>query len=292
MKNQGNDPKMIEEDALVLIVDDDTDVCNVLGQMISRLGIRVETTSNPLEVLDLVRNTFFTLILLDIRMPEKSGMELLPEIVEVSPDTKIIIISEFGDKESAIRSLRLGTFDFLEKPFDYKLISHSIERALQTQKVQLAYRDEKMKLQDANRQLAETNNALSTLARNIERTRKDTEATVERKIRVSILPIIEGLQQSKDLSQNDQRELKLLQDLMADLTSTLNDQQALCTPLSPTEFRIAVLIGEGLTTNEIARHMYISPETVKSHRKNIRKKLNLSNTHHNLRAHLQAALDR
>lgn len=292
MKNQGNDSKMREEDARVLVVDDDTDVCNVLGQMISRLGIRVETTSNPLEVLDLVRNAFFNVILLDIKMPEKSGMDLLSEIAEISPDTKTIIISGFGDKDSAISALRLGAFDFLEKPFGYKLISHSIERALQTQKVQLAYRDEKMKLQDANRQLVETNNALSTLARNIERTRKDTEATVERKIRVSILPIIEGLQQSKALSQNDQRELKLLQDLMADLTSTLNDQQALCIPLSPTEFRIAVLIGEGLTTNEIARHMHISPETVKSHRKNIRKKLNLSNTHHRLRAHIQAALDR
>ncbi|MCJ7682888.1 MAG: response regulator, partial [Desulfobacteraceae bacterium] len=143
---------MIEEDARVLIVDDDVDVCNVLGQIISRLGIGVETISNPLEVPDLVRNVFFNLILLDIRMPGKSGMELLPEIAEISPDTKIIIISGFGDKELAIRSLRLGAFDFLEKPFDHKLISHSIERALETQKAQLAYWDEKIKLQDANRQ--------------------------------------------------------------------------------------------------------------------------------------------
>lgn len=283
---------MREENAIVLVVDDDTDACDVLEQMISRLGIRVETTSNPLEVPDLVRNTFFNVVLLDINMPEKSGMDLLPEIAEISPDTKIIIITGGGDKESAIRSLRLGAFDFLEKPFDYKLISHSIERALQTQKAQLAYWDEKMKLQDANRQLMETNKALSILASNIERTRKDTETTIERKIRVSILPIIEGLRQSKGLSQNDQRDLKLLMDLMADLTSTLNDHQALGTPLSPTEFRITLLIGEDLTTNEIARHMHISPETVKTHRKNIRKKLNLSKTHHRLRAHLRAALDR
>lgn len=152
--------------------------------------------------------------------------------------------------------------------------------------------DEERKLQDANRQLVETNTALSTLASNIEIMRKDTEATIERKIRVSILPIIEGLEQSKDLTQNDQRELRLLQDLVAGLTSTFNDQQELCTPLSPTEFRIAALIKEGLKTNEIARHMHISPETVKSHRQNIRKKLNIDNTPHRLRAHLQAALDR
>ena len=291
-KNQGNNSKRIEEDDRVLIVDDDVDICNVLAQIISRPGMRVETTSNPLEVPDLVRNVFFNLILLDIEMPGKSGMELLPEIAEISPDTKIIIISGFGDMELAIRSLRLGAFDFLEKPINYKLMSHSIERALQTQKAQLAYRDEKMKLQDANKQLVETNNALSTLARNIERTRKDTEATIAQKIRVSILPIIEGLQQGNGFSRDDQRELNLLQDLVESLTSTLSVHQGLSTPLTLTELRIAVLIGEDLTTNEIARHMNISPETVKTHRKNIRKKLNINNTHHKLRAHLQDALVR
>lgn len=283
---------MREEDAFALIVDDDTEVCNVLEQMISRLGIRVETISNPLEVLDLVRHTFFTVILLDIRMPENSGMELLLEIVEVSPDTKIIVISSFDDKDSAIRALRLGAFDFLEKPFEYKLLSHSIQRALETQKTELAYKHEKKKLQEANRRLAENNEALSTLARNIERSRNDYEANIEKKIRVSILPIIENLQQRKGLSQNHQRDLELVMDLMADLTSILNVKLDLFTVLTPTEHRTALLIRNGLTTDEIAKHMHISPETVKSHRKNIRKKLGLNKSHHNLCAHLQAALNR
>ncbi len=292
LRNQGNDSRMREENAIVLVVDDETDVCDVLEQMISRLGIRVKTTSNPLEVPDLVRNTFFNVILLDINMPEKSGMDLLPEIAEITPDTKIIIITGGGDKESAIKSLRLGAFDFLEKPFDYKLISHSIERALQTQKAQLAYWDEKMKLQDANRQLMETNKALSILASNIERTRKDTEATIERKIRVSILPIIDKLQQGREPSHPDQRDLKLLMDLVTDLTSNLDVKQALSTALTSTEHRIVLLISNRLTTNEIAKHMHISAETVKSHRKNIRNKLGLKNSTHNLGAYLQSRLDR
>ncbi len=115
MKNQDNVFNMIEKDARVLVVEGHTGVCDFMEQIIPRLGIRVETTSNPLEVLDLVRSTFFNVILLDIRMPGKSGMELLPEIVEVSPDVKIIFISGFGDKDSAISALRLGAFDFLEK---------------------------------------------------------------------------------------------------------------------------------------------------------------------------------
>ncbi len=181
---------------------------------------------------------------------------------------------------------------FWKKPFDYNLLSYSINRALETQKTELAYKHGKKKLQDANRRLAESNEALSTLAKNLDRSRNDVEANIEKKIRLSILPIIENLQQSKDLSQDHHLDLDLLMDLVADLASTREDQRALSTILTSTEFRIAVLIGENLTTNEISRHMHISSETVKSHRKNIRKKLNLNNTHHNLCAYLRSALDR
>lgn len=279
---------MIEEDAIILIVDDDPEVCNILQQMISFLEIRVKSTSNPLQVIDLVKRSFYNVVMLDINMPKKSGMDLLSEIVEVSPDTKVIIIAGFGDKQSVIKALRLGAFDFLEKPLDYKLISHSIKRAFKTQKAELAYRDEKIKLQDANRQLIETNKALSILARNIERTREDTEVGIENKIRASILPIIDKLQQSKFFSDSDNRDLKLLMDLVSDLTSNPAVKQEFPIALTSTELRVALLIKNGLKTDEIAEHMYISPETVKSHRKNIRKKLGLNNSSHNLGVYLQA----
>ena len=282
---------MIEQDALALIVDDDPEICNILQQMISSLGIRAESVSNPLQVINLVKSSFYNVILLDIVMPEMSGLDLFPEIVENSPDTKIIIITAFGDNNSAIRALRLGAFDFLVKPFDYKLLSYSIRRALETQKAELAYRAEKTKLLDANWQLMETNKALSILARNIERTQKDTEVKMENKIRAAVLPIIERLQQSKEVSQTYQRDLKLLKDLVTDLTSNTAVKQEISTTLTPTELRIALLIRNGLTTDEIAKHMYISSETVKSHRKNIRKKLGLNKSNYNLCVYLQARLE-
>ncbi|MBC2704565.1 response regulator [Desulfobacula sp.] len=278
-----------EKDILVLIVDDDPRICDILQKMISRPGISVKTTSNPLQVSDLIKARFYNVVMLDINMPEKSGMDLLSEIDEASPDTKVIMISGFGNKESIIAALRLGAFDFLEKPFDRKLMVHAIKRALETQKVELAYRDEKTKLQDANRQLMETNKALSTLARNIERTRKDTELTIENEIKASILPIINKLQQNKKIPGSHYRDLKLLMDLVSDLTSRLVVKQKLSTILTPAEFRIALLIKNRLKTGDIAEHLYISPETVKSHRKNIRKKLDLNNSTQNLGVYLRSA---
>lgn len=254
---------MIGKDTLVLIVD-------------------------PLQVSDLIKSRFYNVVMLDIHMPKKSGMDLLSEIGEVSPDTKVIMISGFGNMESIIAALRLGAFDFLEKPFDRKLMIHAIKRALETQKMELAYRDEKIKLQDANRQLMETNKALSTLARNIERTRENTETIIENEIRVSILPIINKLQQNKKLSDSHHRDLKLLMDLTSGLTSKQVVKQKLSTLLTPTEFRIALLIKNRLKTGDIAEHLYVSPETIKSHRKNIRKKLDLNNSSHNLGVYLRA----
>ena len=80
-------------------------------------------------------------------------------------------------------------------------------------------------------------------------------------------------------------------DLVTDLTSTPAVKQEISTTLTPTELRITLLIRNRLTTDEIAKHMYISSETVKSHRKNIRKKLGLNKSNHNLCVYLQARLE-
>ena len=111
---------------------------------------------------------------------------------------------------------------------------------------------------------------------------------IENKIRASILPIINKLQENKKFSGSDNRDLKLLMDLVSDLTSRPVVKQKLSTILTSTELRVALLIKNGLKTGEIAEHMYISPETVKSHRKNIRKKLGLNNSSRNLAVYLNS----
>ena len=253
--------------------------------------------------MDLVRNSFHNVILLDVVMPGKSGMELIPEIAELSPDSKIIVMTGFADKKTVIQALRMGAFYFLEKPFDSKLLLHTIRRALEVQKAELEYkkifeelkhgRNELLKqqthLEYTNKQLMESNNALSVLARNIEIARKDAASHIVHKIRVSIVPIIEKLQQDRKLG--DYRlDFKLLMDLVDDLTSGLGVSSEMTSTLTTTELRIVSLIKNGLTTDEIAKHMHISPLTVKAHRRNIRKKLNLDKINHSLRAYLQSTL--
>ena len=302
---QGKDiSSILDQVPRILIVDDKPELCSVLEQFITIWEFDPETVNNPLDVPAILDRRFYNVVLLDIRMPQKSGVDLIPEIQEHSPDTKIIFMTGYADKETVIQALRLGAFDFLEKPFDKDLLFHSVKLALSIQRTELEFRQaykelerkkeellyNEAKLKEANRQLMETNNALSVLAQNIERTRKETEFHVSKKVRASIMPLIEKFNQSKHLS-DYRAELEVLMDFMDDLLTGLSSEPQIAHILSTTEFRVAALIKNGLTTDEIAGHMYVSPCTVKSHRRNIRKKLKLNHSSRNLKTYLKTKFE-
>jgi DNA-binding NarL/FixJ family response regulator len=302
---QGNDiSSILDQVPHILIVDDKAELCLVLEQFMINWHFEPESVNNPLLVADVLDRRFCNVVLLDIRMPQKSGIELIPEIREQSPDSKIIFMTGYADKETVIQALRLGAFDFLEKPFDKDLLFHAVKRSLNSQRTELEFRRayeelkrkkeellyNEAKLTEANKQLMETNNALSVLAQNIERTRKETEFQISKKVRASIMPLFEKFSENKLL--NEYRvELDVLMDFMDDLLTDLSSEPQIGHLLSPTEFRVAALIKNGLTTDDIAKHMYISPCTVKSHRRSIRKKLNLNHSSRNLKTYLKSKFE-
>lgn len=291
--------------AKILIVDDEPIVCELLEAMASSLGIKAKSITRSLKVMDEVRNTFYNLVLLDVFMSERSGFELIPDIQKASSDTKIIIITGRADKEVAIKALRLGAFDFLEKPINMELLSYSVNRALHIQETELEYKktrenleqsqvdllDHKEKLEDLNRRLIQTNQALTVLAQNIAREKEETEKRIVLKTRSLIIPIIERLQRDKNLKRYE-AELIMLVKHLEDLTSGLAADTKIATSLSFSELRIASLIKNGLTTEDIAKHLHISPSTIKTHRKNIRRKLGINNRQQNLRNYLDSRLEK
>lgn len=291
------------KDARLLIVDDDRGLCDALREAISALGIETKTITKPRLVADQVRENFYNVVLLDIVMPEESGFDLIPEIRGLYPETKIIILTGYADKGKAIKALRLGVFDFLEKPIKMELLLHSVVRALDTQKTELDLgrtlkelqrsRSDllahKRRLEHVNEELFETNNALSVLARNLERARQESEKRIVMKIRSLILPIVEKLQQDEKLKRY-QPELSMLEDHIETLTSGLATDTRIAHVLSATELRIASMVANGLTSQEIARPLHISLDTVKTHRKNIRRKLNIKHSPYNLRTYLESRM--
>jgi ATP/maltotriose-dependent transcriptional regulator MalT len=144
----------------------------------------------------------------------------------------------------------------------------------------------KVELEDVSRQLIETNSALSILARNLEKARKVSERQLLHSSRTLILPIVDKLRQSRYL-RGYRTDLDLLSSYIKDLNPGLADEMGIAGSLSATESRVAAMIKVGMTSHDIARNLYISPETVKTHRKNIRRKLKLQGSGINLQSYLE-----
>jgi len=150
--------------------------------------------------------------------------------------------------------------------------------------------DEKTEeLKRVRRQLRETKSALSVIGSHWEENRQQSEWRIMQRAHTMMVPIIERLTKVKELKKY-QFEFDLLLQYINELTSDLANDIKIAASLSVTELRVASMIKNGLSNTQIARHLFICPTTVKTHRKNIRRKLKLNNSGVNLRSYLEQEL--
>lgn len=120
----------------ILAVDDEVDMLALLKRIIEgKTDYEITVTSEPRNVLRLIQDNYFDLVLLDLKMPGLSGMEVLRQIKETEPDITVIIITAYGTIESAVDAMKIGAFDFIIKPFRPEQILLTIERAMELQKL-------------------------------------------------------------------------------------------------------------------------------------------------------------
>jgi len=113
----------------VLIVDDNELVCWGLGRTLSRRNIVHHSVRDGKNALSEVRGTFYDLVFLDIHLPDANGLDLMPEIRRISPDTKVVIISSDGSEVNIRRALAAGALRFMEKPYDNSGVMEALESA-------------------------------------------------------------------------------------------------------------------------------------------------------------------
>lgn len=125
----------------ILIADDEAAVRRLLRVRLAGEGYRCEEASTGDELLDKMRSQPAELVILDIRMPGKSGVEVLPEIRAVYPDTAVIMATAVTDTTTAIGCMKQGAYDYVTKPFNLEEVILSIERALEKRGLELENRD-------------------------------------------------------------------------------------------------------------------------------------------------------
>ena len=142
----------------VLIVDDDTALLQALPQAIAlrMQDIHVDTSASALEALQQVQESEYDAIVSDIKMPGMDGITLIEKLQVLCPDTPMLLITGHGERDLAIRALRVGAYDFIQKPIDRDYFVSSLQRAIQTRQMRRQIAEQQRALENYTHQLEQT----------------------------------------------------------------------------------------------------------------------------------------
>jgi nitrogen regulation protein NR(I) len=119
----------------ILIVDDDQSMRYSLNRMLEGQGLQLSLAKNGAEALERFELDRPDLVVMDIKMPGQSGLEVLREIKEKDPKALVILMTAFGTTETAIEAMKYGAFDYILKPFDIPQMRGLVERALEVSRM-------------------------------------------------------------------------------------------------------------------------------------------------------------
>ena len=163
----------------VLIADDEPEIRNVLSDLLSP-SHDCTAVGSAEEALASLCECGHDLVISDIMMGGMSGLEMIPRVLEVSPDTVVIMISGVQTVESAIEALRAGAFDYVMKPFDLQHVEAAVARALEHQRLRVEKRRYENYLEEmVGRRTAELDDALRSLGDAYRSTLKSLTAALE-----------------------------------------------------------------------------------------------------------------
>ncbi|MGD2248639.1 MAG: response regulator [Candidatus Methanofastidiosia archaeon] len=115
----------------LLVVDDDTALLKMLESILTDAGHQVTTASSGKKALEILNKTRVDLALIDLKLKKVSGFDLIKAIKENDPETVVIILTGFASIDSAITALRMGAYDYLQKPVKPELLLRTVERGLE-----------------------------------------------------------------------------------------------------------------------------------------------------------------
>lgn len=131
--------------ARIHIIDDEPVIQDVLRRLLTSEGFEVEISSTEEEALAKQEENEFHLVLLDLMIPGSDGVKILKEIFKKDPDQIVIIMTAYASVESAIATLKLGAYDYIQKPFKNEELLHVIKEGLEKRRL----REENIRLKEA-----------------------------------------------------------------------------------------------------------------------------------------------
>src|SRR5688500_16098218 len=100
----------------ILVIEDDLTFSRILEGFLAKQGFKVKVSHKGQDGLQLFSGNPFDLVLLDYRLPDMTGMEVLIELKKASPITQVIIMTSFSDIRTAVKAMQVGAFEYITKP--------------------------------------------------------------------------------------------------------------------------------------------------------------------------------
>lgn len=121
----------------ILLVDDEPSILNVLTTLLRKQGYEVTPLGGGEEVLEIIKDQKFDLVLTDIRMSPVDGLQVLTSMQEIQPQTPVILLTGYGSVQTAVEAMKGGAFDYVTKPFKVDELLLTVKRALEYHNVML-----------------------------------------------------------------------------------------------------------------------------------------------------------
>ncbi len=133
---------MLQNKINILIIDDEKDVCESLKKLLSQSGYNVNIITKPKRTLQELKKKNYHLIILDLKMPEIKGENLLSEIRKINSDILVIILTAYPSLDSAVKTLKDDAFDYIKKPFKINELREVVRKALRSKMLLLEPEEE------------------------------------------------------------------------------------------------------------------------------------------------------
>lgn len=280
----------------ILVVGEDDSISKAL----SDIRCHVSTSAEPAQsVAEPSNSGCYEIVIVDLQRLDEARVALIEKNISNCPYAKTIGIKPPG-AQNGQPNQEVNFFRCFEKPLDPESLSNAVRYALEiqakeqiisemAQKLEVRTNelaDQRLQFEFRDQKLLRNSGALSVLAEDRQREREQVEKRVAVNLRSIIIPSIDKLKKVEALEPYS-LEFDLIISQIEAITSDSGIDAKIVSKLTPAELRVATLIGKGLNTGEIARKLNIALDTIKSHRKRIRKKLGINKAGYSLKNFLE-----